>query len=55
MQTTVIYHGNCYDAYLLNLGEFKVIDHHETVEADLKDYPGCTIFNMAKSGVVLAY
>jgi len=43
------------DDYVLNIGEFKVIDHHKTAEADLRDYPGCTIFNMAKSGAVLAW
>jgi hypothetical protein len=42
-------------SYVLNVTDFKVIDHHKTAEADLKDYPGCCIFDMNKSGAVLAW
>lgn len=42
-------------SYTLNLTDFRVLDHHKTAEADLKDYPGCCTFDMDKSGAVLAW
>jgi hypothetical protein len=42
-------------SYVLNVTDFKIIDHHKTAEAELREYPGCTIFDMNKSGAVLAW
>lgn len=43
------------ESYVLNVTDFRVLDHHKTAEADLKDYPGCCTFDMNKSGAVLAW
>lgn len=40
---------------MANLTDFKVIDHHKTAEQDLKEQPGYCIFDMNKSGAVLAW
>lgn len=41
-------------SYLLGVTDFRVIDHHKTAQADLADL-GCCIFDMNKSGAVLAW
>lgn len=40
---------------MLNLTDFKVLDHHRTAQEDLKEQPGYCVFDMDKSGAVLAW
>jgi hypothetical protein len=41
-------------SHVLNVTEFRVLDHHKTAQADLAGLPFCT-FDMDKSGAMLAW